>query len=268
MSTNGSGNGKDPEQHKDKVVKFPTLAERDRIKREERKQEEQWRKDYRAKQKAARGNTAEPFFKAGNIPPFSKYLVLAIIAVHLPLHLLMSDAQLLNAIYTFGFVPAKFTGGYEWSALAPLTPLTHAFIHGSWLHLFFNTTMGLVLGMFVEKIYGSRTCAIFFILCTLAGAALYFLINPYAATPVIGASGGISGFFGALIYINMVQSPNSPFARKFMKYGPWPVIIFWGAFMALPGLFADGALAWQAHLGGYIAGVALTYGMQKGKIRL
>jgi len=278
MSTNGSsngtgGNGHDPDQHdpdhKDdrKVVKFPTLAERDRMKREERQEEERWRKEYRKKNKATRQANAEPFFNTGNIPPLASALIAAFVLIHIPISLFMDEGQKLSLFYTFGFVPGMYTGSFEWNWLALITPITHAFLHGSWVHLLFNAIMGLALIMFLEKIFGSRITAIFIALCTLSGALFYLVFAPFTTSPMIGASGGISGLFGALIYITTTRNSNHPITLRFAKNGPWPVLIFWGAMMVLPGLLMGGTLAWQAHLGGYICGVALVMLMQKGKIR-
>lgn len=269
MSTNGSGNGHDPDHKNKKIVKFPTLGERDRMKREERQEEERWRKQYRKEQKVLRAANSEPFFKAGNIPPFTKALILAFLVVHIPLYLLYDPALRLSTFYQFGFMPGIYTGAYEWSWLALVTPLTHALIHGSWMHLAFNAVMGLVLGMFLEKMYGSRATAIFFAICTLCGALFCFALSPQSITPVIGASGGISGFFGALIYITITQNTNHPITQRFGKHGPWPILVFWGLFIVVPGLLMGGdSTSWQAHLGGYVGGIVLLIAMQKGKIRL
>lgn len=267
MSVNGA-NGSGPEDDK-KIIKFPSLAERDRMRKEELKDEEKARRQHRKEQKVLGAANSQPFFKAGNIPPFSRGLAVAFFAVHLLLYLFLDAGGRLQAFYSFGFVPGIFTGAYEWSWVAPLTPVTYAFLHGSWIHLFFNAVMGLVLGMFLEKIYGARVTAIFFTVCTLCGALLYFILDPFSITPVVGASGAISGFFGALIYITITQNAQHPVTQRFGRRGPWPMLIFWGLFIVVPGvLLGGGSMAWQAHLGGYIGGVALISAMQKGKIRL
>lgn len=262
MSTNGTGNGHDPDSKK--VVKFPTLAERDRMKREERKEEERWRKEYRARSKSS----GEPFLKAGNIPPFTRILIAAFIIVHLPLYLLVSDASRLAVFYNLGFVPGSYTGAFEWSWSALISPISHALIHGSWMHLLFNTVMGLALGMFFEKTFGTRAAAIFFIACTISGALFYFAASPFSIAPIIGASGGISGFFGAIIYVLMTQNTGNPLAQRFGKRGPWPVLIFWGLLIVVPGLLMGDAMAWQAHLGGYVCGITMLWLMNKEKLRL
>lgn len=339
MKANGSGNGRDPDDNDQKIIKFPSLAERDKMRREQREEEERWRKQYRQRNKSKRDNTPtkwikgllviiaasliwllieysgiklggfpaaifilatcyifakatgleermgwgwtqskkinltpnstqEPFFKAGNIPPFSRALIASFWIVHLPLYLLVAAPQRYDIFQTFGFVPANYTGAEPWHWEALITPLTYAFIHGSWMHLIFNTVMGLVMAMFFEKIFGAKATAKFFTLCVLGGAALYFLLSPFSSFPVIGASGGISGLFAALLYVTLTQNAMSPLTRRFGKYGPWPMLGFWALFISIPGILMGENVAWQAHLGGYLTGIALLLAMQKGKIRL
>ncbi len=268
MGKNGNNNGKyngfdDSNEEDEKIIRFPTLAERDRAARIEREAEARWRKEYKK-------NNAEPFFKFGNIPLFTKYSVAIIVIIHVIMALVLPADLRLKSIYTFGFIPAIYTGSAQWQWSAIIAPLSHAFIHGSWMHLGVNAFMGLALGTFFERLYGARSTAIFLILCTLAGALATLIIAPFSDAPIIGASGGISGLFGALILFTLAQSqytnPLAAHMKKFTRRGPWPVLIFWGAFMVLPGLIFGG-LAWQAHLGGYIAGVALMMGIQRGKIK-
>ncbi len=261
MSINGKDTGDK------KIVKFPTLAERDRIKRAEREEEARWK----AQNKAAQN---QPFFNFGRIPPFTKFMILAIIAAHVALQIFGDSSLRLQTIYTLGFIPNTFSGLYTGTsefAFTPLTlftPITHILIHGGWMHLFFNSVMGLTLGMFFEKAYGARITALFFILCGIAGAAVYLLFDPLTTSPLIGSSGATSGLFGAAMILMMEQNPHNPIAQKLGKKGPWPVIIFWGIFMVFLGLIGGEGLAWQAHIGGYIGGVALLTLMRKGKIRL
>lgn len=263
-----SKNGKDSDNKK--VVKFPSLADRDRMKREERAEDERWRKEYKAKQRAAANAQNPPFFNFGRIPPFTKWMVISLIAVHAILYLAVDSGMKLKVFYTFGFIPSVFTGNsdFGFTALALATPLTHMMIHGGWMHLFFNVVMGLALGIFFEKAYGTAATTKFFIICGIGGALAYLALNPFTTTPVIGASGATSGLFGAAIIMMIRQNPHNPLAQKFGKKGPWPIIIFWGLFMVVMGLMGGGDMAWQAHVGGYASGVILFTLIQKGKIRL
>ena len=247
--TNGSGRSH-KDKNEDKVLSFPTLAERDRLRREQ----------------IAQGAPAKvPFINTGNILPFTRVMIIAFLAVHIPVHLIFDSGAKLQAFYTMGFVPGYFTGaagGMPW--FAPLGLVAHMFIHGSWMHLAFNIVMGLALGLFFEREFGTRSATLFFFACGAAGAALYFILNPFSTVPVIGASGGISGFFGAAILLLNQRGLLGRMGRR----GPWPLIIFWTVFMIVGGLLSGGTMAWQAHVGGFLTGVLIVRLHQKGKIRL
>jgi membrane associated rhomboid family serine protease len=238
----------------DKIIHFPTLAERDRMRKEEIARE-------KAQDKMRKKSSAAPFFNAKKIPPFTRVLVGIFVVVHIILHLVLPAETKVEALFALGFVPGYFTGKFmEFGWLPMLGPVTHIFIHGNLMHLAFNTVMTLALGMFFETRYGTRRMIIFFFTCAFAGAAFFFALNPFSNQPVVGASAGLSGLFGALLYLMQEQNPRGR--------GPWPLVIGWGILMILMGMFSGGSIAWQAHIGGYAAGVLMIYLMQKGKLRL
>jgi membrane associated rhomboid family serine protease len=237
----------------EKVVHFPTLAERDR----RRKQEQE--------NVSADPKPGVPFFNLAKLPPFTRFTTATFFIVHITLFVLMDPAERLQAFYAMGFVPGYFThvlGGFPW--FAPLGIVTHLLIHGGWMHLLFNSVMMLAMGTMFERLFGTRTTALFFLLCGFAGAAAYFAFNPFSTVPVIGASGSISGLFGAAIILLYQQGQLG----KIGKRGPWPLVLFWVALMIGTGLIGGGDLAWQAHVGGFLAGIGLLQLLQKGKIRL
>jgi len=256
--TNGAGNGKDAggDGDDDNVVRMPTLAERDRMRKEE---EKEWRRKYKKGKQAQ----SVPFFNAGKIPLLTRIIIGLLIAVHLLLYLLLDNGQRLGIFYLLGFVPAYYTGAQEWSWFAIAGPFTHIFIHGSWMHLVFNVMMMLVMGLFTEKTFGPKRMLSFFIICGLSGALFYFLLNPFLDQPVIGASGAISGLFGIVI----LHMSSTGMLGQLGQRGPWPLLLLWIALITGMGILA-GDVAWQAHLGGFLAGIGLYYGMKKGLIRL
>ena len=256
MATNGSG--KKPDDGK--IVHLPTLAERDRMRKEKAALE-------KAQERKSRSAKNVPFFNFGKIPPFTRALVLVFLVIHAIIFLGMDSGQQLRIFYTMGFVPLYFydalTGVAPLPWYAPMGIITHVFIHGAWFHLFVNLVMMLTMGLLFESTYGARITAIFFFLCAAFGAALLFALNPSSNVPVIGASGGISGLFGAAL---MMMSQRGQL-RSFGRRGPWPIIGFWIVLMVVIGLASGGTIAWQAHVGGFIAGVALLHFMQKGKLK-
>ena len=89
---NNSSNGHDPhEERTDNIIRIPSLAERDKIRRA---QEKQWRKEHRARHRA------EPII---NLPPVTKVMLAGLIGIHLLLSLLADDPQVywICLLYTF-----------------------------------------------------------------------------------------------------------------------------------------------------------------------
>jgi membrane associated rhomboid family serine protease len=252
--------GKNGEHKKGHIVPFPSQAEREKIKSEKIKEKQK----INPAMAGPDGAAAAPFLNLQNIPPFTAVLISALVLIHAGLSFFADEALRLVVSYEFGFIPGTYTGAYEWQWSALAAPLSHAFIHGSWMHLLFNAVMGLSLGIFFERIYGTRRTALFFIICTLAGALTYLAFSPFTTTPMIGASGGISGYFGACLLLMIQQRQNISGKTK----SPWPVLFFWGIFMSVPAILMGEAVAWQAHLGGYVCGLALLVGMQRGYIKL
>ncbi len=249
--TNGTGNGHGPDsgEEKGKIVHFPSLAER--------KKKIEWRMH------AAAGRnlkTDVPFFNFKHIPLFTRVLVISFVLAQVALTLAPEDLKI-QVIYTFGFMPGYFTGMVKpFPYGAVISPITHIFIHGGWMHLAFNSVMALSLGMFFEREFGTRRTILFFFLCGLGGALFYFLLNPFSESPVIGASGSISGLFAALIMLLGKRGGLGTRTRN-----PWPVLIFWLVFMVLMGTMSGISMAWQAHVGGFLAGIGLFALVQKGK---
>ncbi len=253
---NGHGNGHDKDADKN-ILHFPTLGERDKKRRADKQAATRARK---AQQKA----NAEPFINLERIPPFIRFLVPAMVITHLVLNLTLSKPALWNVYETFGFVPAYFTGHLDMPSLWPLlSPVTHMFIHGSTMHLLFNLVMGTALGMYFERFFGTRATAIFFFACGIIGALTFLILNPAANFPLIGASGGVSGFFGAAIVLMHGSGQMGQLGRKPL----WGIIAFWTIFMLLTGLIGGGNIAWQAHIGGFLGGIGLLHLIRRGKIR-
>lgn len=250
MAINGNGHDKD----KESVVSFPTLAERDRI----RKAKEAAELELREKYKKERQGKKQPFFNSGKIPPLTRLIVIAFFVVQIPVYFLLDDAQRLQLFHTFGFVSAIYSGDVPWRMPALVAPITHIFLHGGWMHIAFNTVMMLAMGVFTERTFGTRRMAIFFIFSGLCGVGLYYLFNMHATVPLIGASGSISGLFAITFYNLYEQGQLGPAGKR----GPLPLIALWIALMVGTGLVSED-VAWIAHLGGFLGGLGLYHALRK-----
>lgn len=256
---------------KRKIIHFPALEERARReeekhtareqrKQEQKKQEDLWRKQYAAKKKSGE---RVPFFNWDKIPLFTAAVIGLCLALQLGVSLLLSDFQTLQLYHSFGFTPAMFSGGMEWTPLALLSPVTSLFLHGGWMHVMMNMVMLLAMGTFFERQFGATRCAQFFLICGLCGNLLYLLMEPSATAPVIGASGAVSGLFA----INMMMLYDlGLMSGGREERGNLKFLLLWMTIIIVTG-FIFGGLAWQAHLGGFLSGAALYALWKKGKIR-
>lgn len=233
MDGNGKYNGNGQNHDEEKVVPFPSPAERDRLRREQEKKNRPPR---------------EPMI---NLPPATKILAGLFLLIHGAVFFLPAPSQ--YWVYDhFGFVPGRYTGAaaFEWYALA--APLTYMFLHGGWVHVLMNTAMMAAFGTGAERLMGPRRMLAFFTLCCLAAMLAQFAASPFSTDPVIGASGGLSGLFAAILIV--MQKTG---AGGMGRYGIWPFVVLWIGVSVLFGMMGapgGGSVAWVAHIGGFLAG--------------
>lgn len=190
-----------------------------------------------------------------NLPPVTKALVLTILAVHAATRLFFDPPSLYWIYAHFGFVPGSFTGREAFDAATVISPLSYMFLHGGWAHVIINATMIMAFGTGVERWIGGRKMLLFFILCGIVSAFIHFTLNPFSTDPVIGASGGISGLFAATLILMQKNAPAATGRRNLISF-----IVLWIVISVLFGLFGGPggeSIAWAAHIGGFLAGLAL-----------
>jgi membrane associated rhomboid family serine protease len=165
----------------------------------------------------------------------------------------------------FGVVPAVLFGtealpdGLPFVP-APLTLLTSLFLHGSILHLGGNLLFLWVFGDNVEDGMGHGRFLLFYLLCGIAAGLSHALMLPDSTRPLIGASGAVAGVVAAyLILYPRVKVWGLFFGRIPLRVPAMWAIGFW-ILLQVVSAFAGGdeAVGWFAHLGGLIAGAALT----------
>jgi len=199
--------------------------------------------------------TNEPLF---NVPPLTLAL-LTLLAVFYLMEFLVLPPEMANNLILYGaFIPERLTsaGVGDWGAYGTL--LSYMALHGSFLHLVINSTMLLSLGAGIERVLGSARFILFFILCGLCSILFQYGFDIYSPVPLIGASGAISGLFGAVIILMQRMG-----RYKAGWLGILPVVIVWSlaniilGLTGMPGQAEGTAIAWLAHLGGFYAGIAL-----------
>lgn len=151
-------------------------------------------------------------------------------------------------------VPAAYAGPLDTWNWPPL--FGHVFVHGDWIHLAFNVVILLaVSGRVVERMGAVRYLILFF-LSALFSALTFVAFNAGSENSAIGASGAVSGIFAAMLMGLRWDWRASISDPQVLRTGAG----FLFAVVLVPiGLRYFGVLpiAWEAHLGGFVAGLLL-----------
>jgi len=193
---------------------------------------------------------------------------------------------LATSVCNYGLVPGELTGQARLGTGVPigpgmacvvddltlnyLTPLTSMFLHGSWAHIIGNSLFLWVFGDNIEESMGSIRFVAFYLICGIVAALAHLLTQPGSPVPTVGASGAISGIMGAYLVLYPHARVNMLFIfviiLRVIPVPAWMVLIWWfliQVFTGLPELTrmrpdVSGGVAVWAHVGGFVAGVALV----------
>jgi membrane associated rhomboid family serine protease len=203
-------------------------------------------------------------------------LLLIVVNVGIFIHqIALSPAAGDAFVQKYGLVPAKIQlalMGRHYSFEEALIPvITCMFLHGGFLHILGNMWFLWIFGANVEDRLGSILYLFFYFICGVGSGVAQVLFSWGSHVPSIGASGAISGVLGAYI----VFFPGSRILTLIPLFIIWftariPAVVFIGLwFMAqfLSGVSslgattaaASGGVAWWAHVGGFLLGVALAW---------
>jgi hypothetical protein len=144
------------------------------------------------------------------------------------------------------------------------------FLHGSMMHLIGNVWFLVIFGRNVECAWGHGRFVAFYLACGVIGGLVYTASDPSSVLPALGASGAISGVMGAYVAIH----PLNPISIWFgffigvirvpacIVVGLWFLFQYVAAFDALElaGTNLGGTAYWD-HVGGFLAGIGITWGM-------
>jgi membrane associated rhomboid family serine protease len=183
-------------------------------------------------------------------------------------------------VYAMGVVPAVLLGD---KALPPdlflvpagATVITSMFLHGSWMHLLGNMLYLWIFGNNIEDSMGHVRYAVFYLLCGTAAVFAQALPHPESVVPMIGASGAISGVLGAYVLLFprarvLVIIPLGFIAQAVRL----PAVIVLGLWFGLQLLSSaltpagQAGVAFGAHVGGFVAGMALVALFKHRRVRL
>jgi membrane associated rhomboid family serine protease len=220
-----------------------------------------------------------------NLPPVVAVIAAALVFVHI-VRAFADEGTDLQSLLWFAFVPARYD-----SSLAMRLPLpggepadawtfvTYAFLHGDFIHLIVNLVWFLAFGSAVAWRFGAVRFAAFFAATAAAGALAHLLTHWGELAPLVGASASISGAMAAAVRFAFetggplgffrdqsqrgFQVPAAPLSvalrnpQVLVFLGVWFLINLGFGVGSAPELFGSGTIAWEAHIGGLLAGLLL-----------
>lgn len=215
-----------------------------------------------------------------NIPRSILLVLVILAAIHIARDLI--SASLNNEmLFALAFIPARYTGVFPestWGDVISVTSwVTYMFIHNDWTHLLMNSAGVLMFGSAVAMRIGGINFFLFSGICGIFGAAVHLIFYWGDLAPVIGASAAVSGhiagairfIYGAIHNNQLTEMRHRPQAVKILKISEFftdkRLIFFVLLWVGVNYVFAaigygtdeTSTVAWEAHLGGFFAGLFL-----------
>jgi membrane associated rhomboid family serine protease len=221
-----------------------------------------------------------------NVPPAVVATLAALALVHVVRVYLLSDAQDLAFLRLFAFIPARYDRSliigdeYPGGLAAEIwTFVSYAFIHADLMHIGFNVAWLLPFGSAVARRFGTTRFLVFMAVTAAAGAGVHLATHLGERVPVVGASAAISGAMAAAIRFafqrggplglwgqsdpDAYRVPAAPLLAALRDPRILAFLAVWFGFNLLFGigslpLLGNGQqVAWEAHIGGFLAGLVL-----------
>ena len=203
------------------------------------------------------------------------YVNYALIAINIIVFMTMvfNPHKIDSIVMQNALIPAEVTQNFSLSVIKNF--FTAMFLHAGWLHLISNMLYLWIFGDNIEDRLGHLGYLLFYLGSGVFASILHVVFNANSVVPSLGASGAIAGVLGAYL----VFYPNSrvytfiPFGF-FMRLRPLPSILvlgLWFVTQIFSGLgslasTAQGGVAYWAHIGGFVFGLALGY-VLKGRVK-
>jgi membrane associated rhomboid family serine protease len=167
-------------------------------------------------------------------------------------------SHFVSTLYTYGLVPASVLAGEGLHAFA-----TNIFLHGGWAHLLGNMLFLWIFGDNIEDCCGHIRYLAFYVGCGVLASALWMFTALGSPYPAVGASGAISGVLGAYFVLypgaRIHTLVGFGIFMRVVRVRAYTVIGLWFAYQFLLALVPmNTGVAYWAHVGGFVAGIALS----------
>ena len=202
-------------------------------------------------------NKREPFFN--DVPPGVLAVGGLLVVIEILLQILGLEWRS-GAFLLFAFFPIEFSTPYKELFFGQnlLMFFSYSLLHGNFFHMIINVAIFFALGKQIEEQLGAVNLILIFISTSIAGAAAYQILSSGSSVPMVGASGGVFGFFGfikgkELIYRIRHNLTILPFLN--LIFG---LIILHIILVLLYPTIIPFQIGWQGHLGGFVSGLILA----------
>ena len=146
-----------------------------------------------------------------------------------------------------------------------ITVFTSMFMHGGWLHLGGNMLYLWIFGDNVEDRFGHAKFALFYLLCGIAATVAQVVVSAGSTIPNLGASEAIAGVLAAYIIlfprgqVKVLMGRGVVPMPALVVIGLWIVLQFVNGVGSITQSAETGGVAYMAHIGGFVAGLVLTF---------
>lgn len=203
-----------------------------------------------------------------NVPAIVVALTATCIVVHLVRLYVLTIEQDIGLLLRAAFIPIRYSGQFDLDVYAFTSPFTYTVLHGSVVHLSINMIWLAAFGSPLANRLGVGRFLLFWAVTGIAAAATHYVLHMADQSPLIGASGAISGMMGAAARFGFRASRaagrsafDGPLLKASTALGMRSVVTFLAVWMAInlvTGLVGLGAgadrIAWEAHVGGFVVG--------------
>jgi|SRR6478609_10947025 membrane associated rhomboid family serine protease len=180
-----------------------------------------------------------------------------------------SDQALQSFIQAWGVVPREYVARQDLPPLIPLpfwsTLFTSMFLHAGWMHLGGNMLYLWIFGDNLERAMGHGRFLVFYLVCGLLAGFAQIITSGASNVPSLGASGAISGVLGGYLLlfphnrVRVLTRVGVSSVPAIFVLGFWIVIQLISGFGSIASTSeSGGGVAYMAHIGGFVAGLALV----------
>ena len=172
----------------------------------------------------------------------------------------ITNYQVISSVYgNWGLIPARLSQGQGY-----MTLISSAFLHGGFWHLAGNMLFLHIYGDNLEDEIGHWHFLGFYLLCALAAGFVQTMSTPFSQVPVVGASGAVAGVMGGYLLLYPKAKVDVLFIFviffRIFSLPAWIILCFWFALQFFNGVTVSAGssgVAYWAHIGGFLAGLAL-----------